>query len=425
MQKTGLFVLLTLLSFIIVIVINPYGIQQKLFSKSDEITQTSGENEKPGTGVLPTAKPSLNLAIKETKIEDPGSGMNSFLSLITGGGTPIRIAYFGDSMIEGDLITQTLRKQLQESYGSGGIGFIPITSETAEFRSTIKHSFSSNWQRFTLLTSKPSMCLYGISGYTFKTPEDSSADEAWVDYTLKDKSSRFVRLFYTLLGNPGKISYSLNGGDPTEKEIAPASGIGELSIDLNNSGNIKLIFPPQKDLCLYGVSFENGSGVVVDNFALRGHSGLNLKKIDGSTLSSFNSLLGYDLIILHYGANISDESVEDFGWYESGLTSVIQRLKNGINGAPVLVISATDRAYKDDAGFHSSPVIAKLVRAQKNAAQKTGSAFWNLYSMMGGENSMFAWVSNGLASSDYVHLSAAGASKVGYMLYTALTQKIN
>jgi len=36
----------------------------------------------------------------------------------------IRIAYFGDSMIEGDLLTQTLRKLLQQTFGGSGVGFI-------------------------------------------------------------------------------------------------------------------------------------------------------------------------------------------------------------------------------------------------------------------------------------------------------------
>lgn len=424
MQKTGLFVLLTLLSFIIVIVVNPFGLREKLLPGSAETTLSDTEpHDEP---LLPRPNPNVILSIKETPIEDPGSVLSSFRSILGGGGQ-IRIAYFGDSMIEGDLVTQTLRQLLQQNYGAGGIGFIPITSETAQFRSTIKHDFSSNWQRSTLLTSKPPECAYGISGYTFRTPADSLPpdDYPYVEYTLKDNSSRFVRLFYTSQENPVKFYYSLSGGELTEKEIPAVAGLGEVSIDLSGSKNIKLIFPPQKDLCLYGVSFENGSGVVVDNFALRGHSGLNLAKIAPGTMSAFHNLLGYDLIVLQYGANISDESVKDFSWYESGMKSVIQKLKTGISGAPLLVISTTDREYKDEKGFHSSPVITKLVRAQKNAALKSGSAFWNLYEVMGGNNSMFAWVSNGLAASDHTHLTGAGAKKVGKMLYAALTGTVN
>ena len=40
----------------------------------------------------------------------------------------IRIAYYGDSMNDGDLIVQDLRKFFQESYGGKGVGFVNIYS---------------------------------------------------------------------------------------------------------------------------------------------------------------------------------------------------------------------------------------------------------------------------------------------------------
>jgi hypothetical protein len=39
----------------------------------------------------------------------------------------IRIAYFGDSMTDGDLIVQDFRNALQSQYGGKGVGFVSIT----------------------------------------------------------------------------------------------------------------------------------------------------------------------------------------------------------------------------------------------------------------------------------------------------------
>ena len=50
-----------------------------------------------------------------------------------------RIAFFGDSFIEGDIMTGEIRKLLQSRFGGGGVGFVPITSEIAGFRQTIFH----------------------------------------------------------------------------------------------------------------------------------------------------------------------------------------------------------------------------------------------------------------------------------------------
>ena len=41
----------------------------------------------------------------------------------------IRIAYYGDSMTDGDLIVQDLRALFQNAFGGLGIGFLPIASE--------------------------------------------------------------------------------------------------------------------------------------------------------------------------------------------------------------------------------------------------------------------------------------------------------
>ncbi len=51
----------------------------------------------------------------------------------------IRIAYFGDSMTDGDYIVQDLRRLFQEEFGGNGVGFVTITSESAASRGRVKH----------------------------------------------------------------------------------------------------------------------------------------------------------------------------------------------------------------------------------------------------------------------------------------------
>ena len=49
-------------------------------------------------------------------------------------------------------------------------------------------------------------------------------------------------------------------------------------------------------------------------------------------------------------------------------------------------------------------------------------AYWSMYDAMGGKDSMVRWVEVGLAGSDYVHFTRAGANKVGKMLYEWLME---
>ena len=43
---------------------------------------------------------------------------------------PVRIAYFGDSFIEADILTGDLRDMLQARFGGCGVGYVDITSGT-------------------------------------------------------------------------------------------------------------------------------------------------------------------------------------------------------------------------------------------------------------------------------------------------------
>ena len=68
-------------------------------------------------------------------------------------GRPVRIAVLGDSCIEGDIFTSSIRSQLQARYGGSGVGWLPLTSETAGFRRTVRHEFKG-WKEYNQLHSK-------------------------------------------------------------------------------------------------------------------------------------------------------------------------------------------------------------------------------------------------------------------------------
>lgn len=81
-------------------------------------------------------------------------------------GTKTRIAFFGDSMIEGDLISSTVRYKLQKKFGGAGVGFVSAVDNIAGFRKTIYHSSSGNWKTNSIL--QPAyISKTGISGYVF------------------------------------------------------------------------------------------------------------------------------------------------------------------------------------------------------------------------------------------------------------------
>ena len=100
-------------------------------------------------------------------------------------------------MIEGDLMSMTLRTMLQERFGGRGVGFVPITSITNFFRTTIKHRFSKGWKSYNVNQSNNFFPL-GISGEVFVP------DMTYLNHEVSYKSSNYrflqelpsTKLFY-------------------------------------------------------------------------------------------------------------------------------------------------------------------------------------------------------------------------------------
>ena len=75
-----------------------------------------------------TAAPdTARLVAQLTPIEDFDTtgmrGMRAFCDTLLNARRPVRIAFFGDSFVEGDILTADLREKLQLAYGGGGTGF--------------------------------------------------------------------------------------------------------------------------------------------------------------------------------------------------------------------------------------------------------------------------------------------------------------
>lgn len=385
----------------------------------------------------------------------------------------LRIAYFGDSIIEGDVITAPLRYFLQSQYGGKGIGFVPITSITADYRKTVKHEFSRNWESISFMTSSPPRTSLGISGFTFIprpyyttirkvetavidslfSPVDSlnvadSTDVAmedagtkdvrtyvnydpWVEYTAADirggmASFERIRLFYSNASQDSYFTCAYDSGEPITFRLSAGDGLQTINISPNKPvKKIKLTFPADNPVHVYGVSFDESEGVYVDNFAVRGYSGMDFRRIYADILAEFQRILGYDLVVLQYGGNITDPSVTNYQGYKRRMIGAIKHIQNSMPGVPILIVGMHDRSVRLDTGYQTSPDIPLLIRAQSEMASETGAGFFNLFEAMGGYNSMQNYVNQNppLASTDYTHFTRHGGDKIAWMLIDFLFGK--
>ncbi|QEE51489.1 hypothetical protein FUA48_07925 [Flavobacterium alkalisoli] len=343
--------------------------------------------------------------------------------LETTGEGKVRIAYFGDSMTDGDMIVQDFRSNLQEKFGGEGVGFVNITSESAASRSSVVHQFSGNWKTQSYLNVKNPIRPFGVNGHVFFVKHDT-VNPVWIKYKaggLKHMSKlNSPTLFYGQSGNEEASVAVINGKDTIVKKLNPTKRLNTLLLSSGDLKTLKADFIKADSIPFYGVNFDNGRGVHVDNFSNRGNSGLPISMFNTNLMRAFNDKLGYDLIVLHYGTNVLNYGSYNYKWYERGMTRVINHLKECFPGVAILVISTADKSTKYDLEMKTDSAVVPLAQAQKRFSIQSEAAYVNLYTLMGGDGSMVKWVEEvpAMANKDYTHFNYKGAKKVADLIYT-------
>ena len=352
------------------------------------------------------------------KIENAGHLKKFFDAVKASGSKKIRIAHFGDSAIEGDNISADVRKTLQSKYGGNGVGVVGVNLADVAFRMTTNVKFSTDWKTTSIITSNPEK-LTGINGYVYQ-----AAANSWVSYEASGrynvKSFSVARILYSSDKN-FSIKYEFDGKGEKSVELKASKSPVEYVLDPKAKvKSVKITVVNPSKTYFYGVALEEGNGLYLDNYPLRGNNGTNLRDLDVNTLKSFDKLLGYKLIVLNFGLNIAGADQKDYGWYESAMNKVVEQFKQAFPDASILIVSVQDKSKKKGTAWVTEDGIPKLVAAQKNISAKNGVAFFNLFEAMGGMNSMSKWVDQELAEKDYTHMKLAGSKKIADLITDAI-----
>lgn len=346
----------------------------------------------------------------------------------------VRVAWFGDSMIEGDLIVMSLRNDMQRMFGGEGVGMLPLTSQVAGFRITIQHKFSQAWKNHDLVSKRNLPFPAGLFCSVFVPQAGTPAEETWVSFKpgkAYQRTSRFPEawLYY---GSPSLRMDSIpaeTGWAPLAQTWSGQQLMKEYRLD--TTGRVhktKLIIGSQDELTLkvlskdaipyYGISIESDSGIIVDNYASRGNSGLALWALEDYMITSFQELLDYDLVILQYGTNAISLADTNYAWYLNSFSRVIRKFKKAFPNTAFLLVSIADRAYKDGDRMTTAPAVSAMIKVQKEVAAQNTLAFFDLFHAMGGKGSMVDWAEreDPLANKDYTHFNFKGARVVSGLI---------
>ena len=125
---------------------------------------------------------------------------------------------------------------------------------------------------------------------------------------------------------------------------------------------------------------------------------------------------------MQYGLNVLNKNTTNLNRYVKRMTSLVKRIQKQCPNTKILLLGMPDRGIKIKGEITTMPNIFLMINAQRTIAKNTGIVFWDVFSAMGGVNSMKEWAERKppLANKDYTHLKFKGGNKLGSIFSKSL-----
>ena len=405
------------------ITIGDYKLREvKILSDIDDLKQIN--DNLPPLPEVPSVATADSLQAQQTTAKKVVTAPNDIITDYSGGnsgglghfyecldnvetmGRPVRIAYYGDSFIEGDILTADIRDILQKRYGGCGVGWVDCAKGTNGFRPTVK--IVSDGFTPHLTNEKPfDSSRQGINQKYYTLNRHARLTYKSLTFRKRRSTWQKARLWFKTQ-EPMTVTIG-NDSSAVRHEFQPSPNIQYLET-YGKADAITYNIEAGEGTTVFGASLEPVKGIVVDNLGLRGLPGFSLAKIPDATLRQFYRMRPYDLIIIHYGINCAvDGNPESFyKAYIKKMTEIVEKMKRACPGASIMVCNVSDRDQRSADGIRTMNAVKKLARYQRQIASESGVAFFDLFNAMGGDESMAKYVEKGWANKDYIHINFEG-----------------
>lgn len=335
----------------------------------------------------------------------------------------VRVVHYGDSQIEMDRISQDLRQALQERFGGMGTGQFPAVGNVPS--ASISKSASGGFEQFTMYgdstTRRAGHNRYGMLAQVVKL---SGGGTVTLRTTWNKTAREGVKSFQSVSVLYGRgQNFEVKAVSDTLKP-EPVIREGESGVALATwhfarpVKKINLTF--KGDAEIYALGVDGPAGVAVDNIPLRGCSGTIFTRISKPLMEDSFALSDTRLIILQFGGNMMPmvHGTKAIDQYQESIAKQIQYFHEVAPQAKILFIGPSDMGKSVNGRIVTWPFLPQMVDSLKTTVLQNGAAYWDLYRMMGGENSMAQWVRHSppYAGPDYIHFTPAGAQRVGEAL---------
>ncbi len=339
------------------------------------------------------------------------------------------VVHIGDSHIQADYFSGTMRELLQRKFGNAGRGLVfpyraAKTNEPRNFTSATNVTWEAKRNVFPKLPLP-----IGVSGITIRTFDSS----AYLNFFMQDADSlnyAFNKIKVFHYKAPDAFDMSVTDENQTNlafinsRITTPDFFTTEISLrDTTHSVQLRMIKTDstQKQAMIYGVELENSQkGLLYDmigvNGAMYAHYDSSVYFVD--QLISLHP----DLIIISLGTNEAYTKYFTEQEFEENMDNLVSKIRTAIPDANFLLTTPPDgyRYHK-----YKNASVAQAVTVMKNYSVTHDAAFWDFYHLMGGFGSIYKWYSKGMAQHDLLHLTKTGYELQGHLLFNALIESYN
>jgi lysophospholipase L1-like esterase len=342
----------------------------------------------------------------------------------------VNILQIGDSHIQADFLSSTVRQNFHRDFGNAGRGLIvPGRVAHTNEPSNINTSSNTNWEAKRMVFPDQPLDI-GIGGITVQT----KISDARLSIKTLNTPSPFDYRFnsITLFFQKDFTSFNIAIKDSVAHDVA---FVGPYTFETYaNTSRIMLPFytnqislqtlqslPTQSQFTLFGVNLENGK-----NGVLYHSIGVNGAKFKHYNLARYfaeqTAVLRPELFIISLGTN----EALDYPYLDPQFFNYIDQLVESIKSknptAKFVLTTPADHYRKKTRRNPGLPIVRDTMIRY---AQQKNLAYWDLYSASGGTHSADLYKKFNLIQRDGVHYTKDGYELQGNLFYSAFIKAYN
>lgn len=347
-------------------------------------------------------------------------------TLVTYGKGNVNILHIGGSHVQAGMLSNRMRENMFTLADGikGQRGFIfPFRMAHTNNPNNYKATFTGTWEGCRN-AKKNNHCPWGLSGITATTYDTATTCKLYaVDnthttykfdqvkiYFLADKESYHLKLDSTM-----QVDHITTDSIAGVRTFHLADTYDTLRFETIKTDTVQSFF------VLQGIKLENSQvqGLTYTSIGVNGASVPSYLRCQYFEPQLATNVP--DLVIFGIGINDSYVPKSHFKQeeYEENYRQLMTMFRNVNPNVQFLFMTNNDSYYKRK---YPNQNIFAVQKAMQNLAKEYNGAYWDLFEIMGGLNSIKLWQNAGLAQKDKVHFTRKGYFLNADLLFVAFRQ---